>query len=173
MRVLLRAGDEIALTPSKVRRPYERVIALLRTTSTVVNAYDNAHNALASLGDGLYVWATPEGRPDTDAQWQTAAANLETWNLMFQLLSNTSFRTTLADQTPVAFASSATLLVEYWVGRMVGHALRPAAMQALIDEALSPIGVVAAYRSGGITNIENALRRLTALIAISPEFGLR
>ena len=34
-------------------------------------------------------------------------------------------------------------------------------------------GVIAAYRSGGIANVENALKRLTALIAASPEFAVR
>jgi hypothetical protein len=106
-------------------------------------------------------------------QWQTAAANLETWNTLLQIMSTPSLRTSLYDQTPLEYAGSAIQIVEYWVGRMVGRVLRPAAMQALIDEALTPIGVVAAYRSGGINNIETALRRLTSLIAISPEFGVR
>jgi hypothetical protein len=63
--------------------------------------------------------------------------------------------------------------VEYWVERMVGYALRPAAMAALIDDVASFGGAMAAYASGGALNIENALRRLVALIATSPEFGVR
>jgi uncharacterized protein (DUF1800 family) len=172
-KALLLSNAEIGLPPTKVRRPYERLMALLRTTDTVVNAYDNAWLTLSSLGDGLFVWATPEGRPDVDSQWLTAAANLETWNTLLQVLQQPAMRTSFADQTPRELAGSATGLVEYWVGRMVGRSLRPAAMQALIDEALTPIGVVAAYRSGGIANIENALRRQAALIAASPEFGMR
>ena len=163
----------MGLPPSKVRRPYERLIAFLRTTDTVVNAYDGAWLTFSSLGDTMFVWATPEGRPDADIQWQTAAANLESWNTVLQILGTPSLRTSLFNQTPTAYANSAIQIVEYWVERMVGRVLRPAAMQALIDEALTPIGVVAAYRSGGIANIENALRRLTSLIAISPEFGMR
>ncbi len=174
MRALTVSGmEQMGLPAAKVRRPYERLIAFLRTTDTVINAYDGAWLVFSSLGDGMFVWATPEGRPDTDAQWQTAAANLETWNTLLQIMSTPSLRTSLYDQTPLEYAGSAIQIVEYWVGRMVGRTLRPAAMQALIDEALTPIGVLAAYRSAGINNIETALRRLTSLIAISPEFGMR
>ena len=49
----------------------------------------------------------------------------------------------------------------------------PAAMTALIEDAASATGAMAAYASGGALNIENALRRLVALIATSPEFGVR
>ncbi len=167
------SAEQMGLPPTKVRRPYERLMAFLRTTDTVINAYDGAWLMFSGLGDGMFVWATPEGRPDIDVQWQTAAANLETWNTLLQIMNTPSLRTTMFNQTPVEYATSAIQIVEYWVGRMVGRALRPAAMQALITEALTPIGVVAAYRSSGVANIENALRRLTSLIAISPEFGMR
>ena len=74
---------------------------------------------------------------------------------------------------PAEVATSAIGIVEYWVERLVGYALRPQAMQALIDDVLSPPGVIAALRSGGINNVETSLRRLTALIAASPEFAVR
>ena len=92
---------------------------------------------------------------------------------MFEVLDHPSFHTDFAGQTPKDAVGSPEGIVEYWVGRMVGCSLRPAGMKALIDDALAPIGVMAAYRSGGITNIENALRRLVVLIAASPEFALR
>ncbi len=53
MRAILIEGAEIGAPPSKLRRPYERVIALLRTTNTTVNAYNGAFDAVATLGDGL------------------------------------------------------------------------------------------------------------------------
>lgn len=170
---IVTGGPEIGAPPSKVRRPHERIMALLRTTDTVVNAYDQAYTAVETLGDGIYVWGTPEGRPDHDSQWLTAAANLVIWNQLLQILSQPAFMTTLTSQTPPELATSATGLVEFWVERLVGYALRPAAMNALVNEALTPIGVVAAYRSGGINNIETALRRMVGLIGASPEFALR
>jgi uncharacterized protein (DUF1800 family) len=165
--------DEIGRSAAKLRRPYEKIIALYRATGTTVNAYDGAYDALASLGDGLYAWPTPEGRPDSDTAWLAASANLKFWNLMFDTLGHPSFRTTLADQTPASASASPESIVAHWVSRLVGSALRPESMAALIQDVQGPIGVMAAYRSGGIAHIENALRRLVVLIATAPEFAMR
>ncbi len=176
LAAMLQDGDEIKMPLSqcsKLRRPYERIIAFFRTTDTTVSAFDLASSAATALGDGVYVWPTPEGRPDTDKQWLSTSANLYNWNLPLLLLAQTAFRTSLRAQTPSSASASPTLLVEYWVERMVGYALRPAGMAALIEDAATPGGAMAAYASGGALNIENALRRLVALIATSPEFGVR
>ncbi|MSO73122.1 MAG: DUF1800 domain-containing protein [Rhodospirillaceae bacterium] len=167
------ASPEIGQPASKVRRPYERLIALLRTTDTIVSAYDGANDALAQIGDGLYAWPTPDGRPDNDAYWLNRSSNLQFWNQMFKIMAHPAFLTTLINQTPAGITNSATQIIEYWVGRLVGYPLRPEGMQALVDDALAPFGVVAAYGSRGLTNIENALRRLVILIASSPEFSIR
>ncbi len=167
------AGRDMGAMPGKVRRPHERMMALFRATGTTVNAFDRAGDALLSLGDGLYAWPTPEGRPDSNAAWLSAASSLRFWNLMFDVLDHPAFYTDLAGQTPKSVQMSAESLIEFWVERMLGAALRPEGMRALIEDAKGPIGIVAAYRSGGITNIENALRRVAVLIATSPEFALR
>ncbi|MDX2141997.1 MAG: DUF1800 family protein, partial [Rhodospirillaceae bacterium] len=176
LRAILLDGPEIGnayTANSKLRRPYERIIAFFRLIDATVNAFDLASSAATALGDGLFVWPTPEGRPDTDAQWLSTSANVYNWNLLLLLLSQPQFRTTLAQQTPADVSRSPTALVEYWVGRMVGYALRPPAMNALIVDAASATGAMGAYASGGITNIENALKRLVALIGCSAEFGIR
>lgn len=177
LRAILLDGDEIGnsyAVNAKVRRPYERFIAFFRKTDTVVNAFDLANSAATALGDGLYVWPTPEGRPDTDAQWLSTSANVYNWNLLLLLLIQPAFRTSLAAQTPASASSSATALVEYWVERLVGYALRPQAMSTLINDVTNPtFGALAAFTSGGVTNIENSLRRLVALIGCAPEFGIR
>lgn len=167
------AGRDMGAPPAKIRRPHERLIALFRTTGTMVNAFDRASESLLSLGDGLFAWPTPEGRPDSNADWLSAASSLRFWSLMFDVLDHPAFSTSFAEQTPKEITGSAEQIVEYWVERMVGAALRPEGMAALVEDAKGPIGVLAAYKSTGITNIENALRRLAVLIATSPEFALR
>ncbi len=173
MAEILLGGDEIGSPPSKLRRPYERIIAFFRATDSVVTAFELADIAVAALGDGPYVWPTPDGRPDTDSQWLSTSINLYNWNLLLLLWAQPAIRTALGAQTPPGVTTSATALVEYWVGRLVGYRLRPEAMAALVDDATSYYGVMAAYASGGVTNIENGLRRLIALIGCAPEFGFR
>ena len=167
-------GPEVGAAASKVRRPYERLIALFRTTSMTVHAYDGASDALGDLGDGMFAWPTPDGRPDHDAHWLAKPANLQYWNLMFHLLDHPAFNTSFTDQTPPEVLASPSGVVEHWVGKMVGYTLRPAGMKALMDDVQQEgRGFMAAYRTKGAANIENALRRLVVLIATSPEFAMR
>lgn len=166
-------SPEIDAPPSKVRRPYERLIALFRTTNTIVNAYDAANTALTGLGDGVFAWPTPEGRPDDDGYWLSRAATLQYWKLCFDLLVHPAFQTSMTQQTPAEVRGSAEAVTDYWLDRMLGHRLRPEGMNALIADVNGPIGAMAAYRSAGAANIENSLRRLATFIAATPEFAVR
>lgn len=172
VEVILR-DPAIGQPPSKLRRPYEKLMAFFRVTEVIINGYDQAYMALSALGDGVFAWPTPEGRPDHDAHWLSRTANLEYWNLLFKLLQHPAFLTNFTNQMPADARGSAESVVEFWVGRMIGHRLRPEGMRALIDDAMGPIGAMAAFRSKGASNIENALRRLATFIAISPEFAMR
>jgi hypothetical protein len=173
LATILLDGPEIGAAPSKIRRPYERVIAFFRTTNMEVTAIENAYTTGAPLGDGIFVWPTPDGRPDTDAQWLSIPVNFFVWNMLLLLPVIPGIRTTLATETPAQVGETAETLVSYWVERMVGYSLRSEGMKALIEDVGAPGGALAAVRSGGITNAENALRRLVSLIGASPEFAMR
>ncbi len=173
MAAMLMDGDEIGKPGTKLRRPYERVMAYVRTADVLLSAFPKADIALAPLGDGIYAWPTPEGRPDMDSQWLSGMVNLYNWNFITVLLEQDSFHTNLAAQTPEEIHGSAPALTEYWVNRMVGYTLRPAAMAALVADAGAPTGAVAALAGRDPNKAEAALRRFTALVAASPEFGLR
>jgi uncharacterized protein (DUF1800 family) len=173
MAAILVDGPEIGALPSKVRRPYERIIAFFRTTNMEVSAIENAYTTGVPLGDGIFVWPTPEGRPDTDAQWLSIPVNFFMWNILLLLPFVPGIRTTLAVEMPSSVGTSAETLVTYWVERMVGRSLRPEGMKALIEDAAAPSGAWEAVRSGGVTDAEHALRRLVSLIGTSPEFAMR
>jgi uncharacterized protein (DUF1800 family) len=173
LAAMLQDGDEIGRPGSKLRRPYERIMAYIRTADVLLSAFPKADIALAPLGDGVYAWPTPEGRPDMDSQWLSGMVNLYGWNFITVLLEQDSFHTNLAAQTPEDIHGAPAALVDHWVNRMVGYALRPAAMEALVADAGSPGGAVAALGGRDPSKAEAALRRLTALIAASPEFAVR
>ena len=77
-------------------------------------------------------------------------------------------------QTPTAAASSATGVVEYWVGRMLGFEPNAAVMNALIVDQAGPYGVPFQRNiPNNAENIELVYRRLVSLIATSEEFAYR
>ena len=174
LRAMLVGGTEVMTAPvTKVRRPFERLIALARTTDMVVNASTAMTSLLDPLNDGLFAWPAPDGRPDINGYWLATGATVTTWNLLFQLPNFRDVKTTLTNQTPLSDAASATGVVEYWVGRMVGAQLSSAAMNMLTSDQAGSAGVPAVLKTNSATAIENAYRRLVSLIATSEEFTLR
>jgi uncharacterized protein (DUF1800 family) len=174
VRAILLDGEEIWSAPvAKVRRPYERIIALARTTDTIVNAATFMTSILDAQTDGLFAWPAPNGRPDVNGYWLATGSTMATWNLLFQMPNAAQLTTSLTAQTPAAAATSATTVVEYWVGRLVGRRLPPAAMNTLVNDQAGASGVVTAIRRGNAKSTENAFRRLVSLIATAEEFALR
>lgn len=175
VRAMTVEGPEIiSVAPAKVRRPYERLIAMARTTNMVVTAATYMTNLLDPLNDGLFAWQAPNGRPDVDRFWLATGAMVSTWNLIFQMPNFKELASSpLTNQSPLEALNSAFTTVDFWVEQMVGHNLSEPAMTALYQDQGGSNGVPAAVRSGNANRIENAHRRLISLIATSEEFALR
>ncbi len=173
LRAILVNGDELfTQPPNKVRRPYERLLALFRTTDMVVNAATAMTTVLDPLNDALFAWGAPDGRPDVNAYWLATGATLTAWNLTLTIPNWSQIRTTLAAQTPTT-ATTATDVVEYWVGRMIGAQLPITSMNALISDQSGSAGIIGARNSTNPNVVETALRRLVSLIATTEQFSIR
>jgi uncharacterized protein (DUF1800 family) len=173
LRAILADGPDVfTAVSSKVRRPYERILALLRTTDMVVNAATAMTGVLDPLNDGLFAWQAPDGRPDSSGYWLATGATLSTWNLMFQIPYWPQIETSLAAQTPLS-ATTPQDIVEYWLGRMIGAAPSTSSMNVLIGDQSGASGVPAARLTHNPLTTEYAHRRLVALIATIEQFTLR
>ena len=88
-------------------------------------------------------------------------------------------KTSLSNQTPIDAISSATGVVDYWVGRMVGYALDSSRMSSLYTDQATSSGVPAAAKATPTTTnttlqrTETALRRLVSMIATTQDFTYR
>jgi uncharacterized protein (DUF1800 family) len=175
LRAILVDGTEVGTTPAtKLRRPYEHLIAMFRGSDMVVNAGTTMTSAFDPVTDFLFAWGPPNGRPDTNAYWLTTGALLAVWNNAMTWSSNTAITTSLTAQTPTSANTTATGIVEYWVNRMVGYSLSTTAMSTLIaDATTASIPNLIKAKTPNPTTIENAYRRLVGLIAQSPEFMYR
>ena len=174
MEAILLDGPEVGEgSQDKLRRPFEILMGMLRTTDSVVNAHPYMAYALSGLLDGVYVWPSPDGRPDTNAFFNTTSANMTVWNLGLVLPYFSVIQSTMLDQTPSESLSSATEIIEHWVGRMVGYELSSEAMTALIDDAFDDQGVMNPLSYGNDLDAERALLRMALMIATSEEFAHR
>jgi uncharacterized protein (DUF1800 family) len=175
LRAILIGGPEVGTLPStKLRRPYEHLIAMFRASDMVVSAGTTMTSAFDAVSDFLFAWTPPNGRPDTNTYWLTTGALLAVWNNAMTWGSNTAVKTTLTVQTPDSVNNNVSTIVEYWVNRMVGYSLSATAMSALTNDATTAgIPSLIRARTPNPTTIENAYRRLVGLIAQAPEFMYR
>ena len=175
LKAFLLDGEEIFAEPvTKIRRPYERLIALARTTDMTVTAVGYMTAALDPLNDGLFAWQAPNGRPDDNECWLATGATITIWNFLMWLPNLPDFSAVFDAQTPASSASSATGVVEYWAGRMIGFEPSAAVMDTLIADQAGPYGVP--YQRlfpNNSRNIELVYRWLVSLIATAEEFVLR
>jgi uncharacterized protein (DUF1800 family) len=174
LEAILLDGPEIGEGPAlKVRRPYERLIALFRTTDMVLNANANMLSWVSAMGDSLYVWPEPDGRPDDNNFWLTSVAVLGTWNILINAPNTTTTQTTLYTQTPAASLGSAGAIADYWLGRMIGVQPESSTYNAILSSIAGAGGVLPTLASNKTATFEGAFRRLVSLIASTEEFLYR
>jgi len=83
LKSIILDGEEIFTEPrTKIRRPYERIIAMARGIGSSVSAATYMTGALDPLNDGLFAWQAPNGRPDNNGYWLATGATLSTWNFL-------------------------------------------------------------------------------------------
>ena len=169
MYAILIGGPEIGQGPcEKVRRPHERIVALARTIDGLVRADPLWSSLLRGASDAPFGWLTPDGRPDTNEFWLSAAMNIEIWSQLRYLGGNSNYLSAdIVAQTPENALKSPTLFVEYWVGRMVGYTLSAGAMAALVSATAKIMGDLVnnpSYRNNYF------LGDIVAMIASTPEF---
>ncbi len=170
MSAILLDGPEIGAGPAvKVRRPYERFIAAVRTTDMVI-APGYWDQYFYSLNEAPFIWPTPDGRPDTNAYSLSTFMHVMTWEHLQRIGYENTLTRSFAAQTPAEARASAAAVVDYWVGRMVGYPLNDGAMAALtgiVDEMGLPPA------EGAYNWDSDFARRVVATIACAPEFVLR
>ncbi len=81
-RTLLLSQEFKASADQKFKQPWEYLTSVLRTTNAVTlnNAYRFSNEFLASLGQAVFRWPTPDGYPDNADYWINSAAILNRWN---------------------------------------------------------------------------------------------
>jgi uncharacterized protein (DUF1800 family) len=158
---------------AKFRRPYERVIGLLRMTGVTVQPQTNLFNAMSATGYTQFNWSPPTGHPDVAGYWLNSNATIKVWNLMLSLYSGTTpyGAGSLISQTPDV--TSAPAIISYWIQRLLGGTPSINTESALKSDAMGSLGLYPAVSSGKQANIETALRRFVALIAASDDFSYR
>ncbi len=174
LSAILLDGDEIGTFPAvKLRRPYERIVALFRTTDMVVNACSYLYLLMSPIGDIMGAWQPPNGRPDVNSYWLATGPLLAAVNIVFRPSFWPEIATSLMDQTPAEAAASPTRILDYWIGRMIGAEISTSAFAAILN-AMYGLNFKPTDKGGVFAaSIESQLLRIVGVIATSAEFSYR
>jgi len=171
LRTLLLDPEFVALPAAKLRRPFERIVALLRATGAELRPTAALFRALEETGQRPFAWPAPNGHPDVESAWLGANQELKTWNLMLALFeARMGVSAALLPQTPSGFSVDTPIAV--WCDRLLGHLPAAAGFQALMDDAVVAGGLRAALIAKGAV-AEAGLRRFVALLAATDDFAYR
>ncbi len=167
LRAILLDGPEIGEGPqTKVRRPYERLIALARVTDSQVQPSPYYSYFLNAVSDTPFGWPTPDGRPDDNEFWLNTSTNIGVWNQLQYMTYSSYMEVDYLAQTPLDVQKSAIQTAEFWVGRVIGYRLSNEAMAAVT----TAVGRLFEGYGGGPFFREGFGIKFISVLATAPEF---
>lgn len=166
-------SSEIGAPASKVRQPFEKTVAFMRSVGATAVPHRSMFNLLKKTPDQIFTWPAPNGHPDVDGYWLSSTALMTEWNALLTVLNRPMTDASVTDESLAT--TSVIELVEDWVGRIIGFELPSTKMDELIDFAMGLNGVLTyvGQKSSSAKTVENHLRRLVGLIATADEFAYR
>ncbi|MDX2223050.1 MAG: DUF1800 domain-containing protein [Rhodospirillaceae bacterium] len=173
MRVFL-TSDEIAnAPPTKLRRPYEKVMAFARAVNARIRPHRAMFTTFGGTRDMVFQWPSPDGWPDDNVYWLSTSATMTQWNALLTAMASGPLSASITAES--VQTKSITVLLDDWIQRIVGRPISTAGYNALVSMATASTGIRAYVGMGtaSTTTIETELRRLVALIATAPEFAYR
>jgi len=114
-------GDE---APSRIRRPFEKMVGAWRAMGATINASWAWTWVSHETKDAAFDWPSPDGRPDVNGYWLAGTQVMSAWNSMYNLSTWSGAVTgDLLSEMPEDTTDSAIALTDYWVGKMIGYEL--------------------------------------------------
>lgn len=128
IRTILTQANLMA-APAKYRRPYQVLVAAIRSLMPDVTNFATLQAQANKLGQLPYAWSPPDGYPDDIYYW--AGLILPRWNLGFSLLNNGLAGIRL-DTSEYDGLGTAAAVVDLLNARLFGYEMTPALRAELI-----------------------------------------
>jgi uncharacterized protein (DUF1800 family) len=189
VRVILLSNEFQTIWGAKIKRPFEATIAYLRATNAAMPEDDMTAEGnrwaarlaqFSSAGHRLFEWPTPTGHPDLASYWTNTNGMLRRWNLPF-ILSQVwggDARVDLVGQSNMG--ATCVQIVDFWISRLCGFSIDPAARQELIafmaqggNVNAPPRPLPAAPDYNDPNALIDRLNSMVQLLAMCPDFHAR
>ncbi len=178
----------------KSRRPFEAVVAAMRTLDTDFTmrlGHDRSNDInwlMTATGHHPYEWPAPNGYPDRDVAWSGTSSFVGTWRLLGWFTEASDGTVPLAPILATTRSGlpaaqwTARRLAEFWCQRLLGYqpgAARSVALVAFMAQNGDPDTYVITDTDAWAASDpkrhynQQRLRSMVALILMSPEFLAR
>jgi uncharacterized protein (DUF1800 family) len=123
-------NDEwLPASPMKLKRPFHFLVSALRGSAPTVNTLTVMTSQLATLGQSLFAWDTPDGYPDKAEYW--AGNILPRWNFAVSLSNLNSTESLAIDLAPYR-SGTADNVVDVLDQNFFGGEMDPSTRAALL-----------------------------------------
>lgn len=169
----------------KLKRPNEAIVSALRAVNAefVPDANSNGSfwSSYDAIGQQMFGRRSPDGYPDFKDDWISTTSFLYRWRLINNVLENPIAGVSVSLTGMPADRNTPNLIADYWIDRLLGRPMDDPAHRAEVVTILrgwsSPSPTVTpVYGPDQVmssTDINNRLKRMVALILMSPEFQWR
>ncbi len=172
LRFILLSKEMTSSWGQKVKRPFELIASLLRTTSADFTPNSSLTGQLSQMGYFHYQWPTPTGHPDKSEYWLSSNTMLARWNTAVNLVVNKQNKLTnytFRSITP-GDLKTPTQVSEFWTKRILQKNKSPEFLASM-----------ATYVANGKKNdepipdnqFEGRVSNLIALLSMTPDFQLK
>lgn len=200
LRHILTSAQLLEGGGTKIRRPWELLVAALRKTGAEISPrhahegdwepYRHMNALLRQAGHGPFRWPSPDGYPDTARRWTSVSVLGQSWRMLSRLpqhrqggASILRIQEITEQAFPLSAARTSENLVDWWIDRLIGRPIAPGRRTELIDflrqnaAPTQPLDI-SANEWGGENNlsghyVQDRLRATVSLIMICPEFHFR
>lgn len=194
LRTILLAQVTRRTYGGKVRRPLEAIWAFLRATKAqlpsdveAVAGDANQGGYWGSMlyssdqtGHALFGWDTPTGPPDVASYWANTNGLLTRWNQFYNMTQTWGGNVQIDVVGMTNMGASCSAIVDSWIARMCGFQVNPAVRRELItflayggDTNQPPKPSKLAPDHNDPKAVEDRVRAMVQLLAMSPDFNLR
>lgn len=179
----------------KIKRPFEALAAYLRATSAQMPVdfvsldpakpndgalWSGFHWNFSASGHRIFEWPTPTGHPDLTSYWASTNGLLRRWNMPYVVAQSWGGGVTVDIKGQTDLSASCTAIVDFWIGRLCGFEIDPAAREALIaflaqggdvNQAPKPLSKAPDWNSADA--VVDRVVCMVQLLASTPDFSLR
>lgn len=158
---------------AKFKRPGDWLISMMRALEVRYPSHDSFYWDFNNMGHRFFEWRSPDGPPDTQADWATSNGLLLRWNYIFRLASGwwngNGYSLDVTGRMP-ADITTANGVVQWWVDKAIQRPISSATFDALvlfIAEGRNPALDLPTQQ------IADKLKYLAATLVMTPEFQRR